>query len=204
MLLLENDVLYIKERAAETFLDDFIIASSTAAAVEKIATVDEKTNIYNIYKIKGYTRPSAVTADEEKVGTLASGNYTIPKGVTLLIPGDDIRTCRIGDADSNGSDHQSGSGFTNKRKLNLSDGTKINVSGNLSVYAEMSYNQPNNGQPVTYGWITMGKNTQIVAESGAVITCYGYITGNPDNSSVTITSGLNALMPASNAVFLSQ
>ena len=146
-------------------------------------------SIYNIYKIKGYTRPSAVTADEEKVGTLASGNYTIPKGVTLLIPGDDIRTCRIGDADSNGSDHQSGSGFTNKRKLNLSDGTKINVSGNLSVYAEMSYNQPYNGQPVTYGWITMGKNTQIVAESGAVITCYGYITGNPDNSSVTIKNG---------------
>lgn len=146
-------------------------------------------SIYNIYKIKGYTRPSAVTADEEKVGTLASGNYTIPKGVTLLIPGDDIRTCRIGDADSNGSDHQSGSGFTNVRKLNLSDGTKINVSGNLSVYAEMSYNQPYNGQPVTYGWITMGKNTQIVAESGAVITCYGYITGNPDNSSVTIKNG---------------
>lgn len=146
-------------------------------------------SIYNIYKIKGYTRPSAVTADEEKVGTLASGNYTIPKGVTLLIPGNDIRTCRIGDADSNGSDHQSGSGFTNKRKLNLSDGTKINVSGNLSVYAEMSYNQPYNGQPVTYGWITMGKNTQIVAESGAVITCYGYITGNPDNSSVTIKNG---------------
>ena len=146
-------------------------------------------SIYNIYKIKGYTRPSAVTAAEEKVGTLASGNYTIPKGVTLLIPGNDTRTCRIGDADTNGADHQSGSGFTNKRKLNLSDGTKINVSGNLSVYAEMSYNQPNNGQPVTYGWITMGKNTQIVAESGAVITCYGYITGNPDNSSVTIKNG---------------
>ena len=51
MLLFEKDVLYIKERAAETFLDDFIIASSTAAAVEKIATVDEKTNIYNIYKM---------------------------------------------------------------------------------------------------------------------------------------------------------
>lgn len=57
MLLFENDVLYIKKRAAKTFLDDFIIASSTAAAVETIATINEKTNIYKIlaqevYKIQ--------------------------------------------------------------------------------------------------------------------------------------------------------
>ncbi len=168
---------------------DFVLAMHDAEELYHLTGEAQVVIFESIYKIKGYTRPSAVTADEEKVGTLASGNYTIPKGVTLLIPGNDTRTCRIGDADTNGADHQSGSGFTNKRKLNLSDGTKINVSGNLSVYAEMSYNQPYNGQPVTYGWITMGKNTQIVAESGAVITCYGYITGNPDNSSVTIKNG---------------
>lgn len=122
-------------------------------------------------------------------GTLATGNYTIPKGVTLLIPGDDARTCRIGDADVNGTDHGSGSGFTNKRKLNVADGTMITVSGNLSVYAKMSYTQGYNGQPLTYGWIALGKNAHIVAESGAIITCYGYITGDFKNSSVAIKNG---------------
>ena len=143
----------------------------------------------SIYKIKGYARPSAVTAAEEKVGTLASGNYTIPKGVTLLIPGDDIRTCRIGDTSNTGEDHKSGSTQTNIRKLNLADGTTIVVIGNLTVYAEMSFSQNYNGLPLTYGWIKMGTNAHIIAESGAIVTCYGYITGDADNSSVTIKSG---------------
>lgn len=168
---------------------DFALVMHDAEELYHLTGEPQVVVFESIYKIKGYTRPSAVTADEEKVGTLASGNYTIPKGVTLLIPGDDIRTCRIGDADVNGADHGSGSGFTNKRKLNVADGTMITVSGNLSVYAEMSYTQRYNGQPLTYGWIALGKNAHIVAEFGAIITCYGYITGDFENSSVTIENG---------------
>jgi hypothetical protein len=71
----------------------------------------------------------------------------------------------------------------------VADGTMITVLGNLSVYAKMSYTMGWLGQPLTYGWVALGKNVHIVAEERAIITCYGYITGNSDNSSVTINSG---------------
>ena len=174
---------------------DFALVMHDAEELYHLTGEPQVVVFESIYKIRGYARPSAVTAAEEKVGTLASGNYTIPEGVTLLIPGDDIRTCRIGDADGNGADHGSGgsdtpgTSFTNKRKLNVADGTMITVLGNLSVYAKMSYTMGWLGQPLTYGWVALGKNVHIVAEESAIITCYGYITGNSDNSSVTINSG---------------
>lgn len=170
---------------------DFALAMKDAEQLYKSTKSEQVVIFESIYTIRDYSRPSSVTEANAKVGTLESGNYTIPAGVTLLIPGDAAYTCRVGDALTNGEDYQSGSSFTNIRKLNLAEGTNIAIKdkGNLSVYAEMSYNQPYNGQPVTYGWIAMGKNTHIIAESGAVITCYGYITGNPDNSSVTIKNG---------------
>lgn len=170
---------------------DFALAMKDAEQLYKSTKSEQVVIFESIYTIRDYSRPSSVTEANAKVGTLESGNYTIPAGVTLLIPGDAAYTCRVGDVLTNGEDYQSGSSFTNIRKLNLAEGTNIAIKdkGNLSVYAEMSYNQPYNGQPVTYGWIAMGKNTHIIAESGAVITCYGYITGNPDNSSVTIKNG---------------
>ena len=124
-------------------------------------------------------------------GTLDAGNYTIPKGVTLLIPGDDARTCRIGDAilADYGEKSTSSNPYTLKRKLSISDATTITVYGNLSVYAKMTWTMPYNGRPLSYGQIEMGTNSNIIAEDGAILTIYGYITGNVDNSSVTIKSG---------------
>lgn len=123
-------------------------------------------------------------------GTLDAGNYTIPKGVTLLIPGDDARTCRIGDAIlADYGERASSNPYTLKRKLSISDATTITVYGNLSVYAKMTWTIPYNGRPLSYGQIEMGTNSNIIAEDGAILTIYGYITGNVDNSSVTIKSG---------------
>lgn len=168
---------------------DFALAMKEAEQLYKSTNTEQVVIFESIYTIRGYARPSSVSEANAKIGTLASGDYTIPVGVTLLIPGDAAYTCRLGDAVTTGEDHQSGAGFNYVRKLNLADGTNIAIEGNLSVYAEMSYNQPYNGQPVTFGWINMGINSQIIAKSGAVITCYGYITGNPENSSVTVESG---------------
>ena len=165
---------------------DFALVMHDAEELYHLTGEPQVVVFESIYKIKGYTRPSAVTAAEEKVGTLASGNYTIPKGVTLLIPGNANRTCRIGDTQE--VDY-TGSSFTNIRKLIIADGTNINVKGNLSVYATMSNAMGTNGRPLNYGWIKMGTNAHIVAESGAIVTCYGYITGDANNSSVTINSG---------------
>lgn len=166
---------------------DFALALKDAEKLYNLTGQSQVVIFESIYKIKGYTRPSDVTATEEMTGTLASGNYTIPRGVTLLVPGDDNRTCRIGDAIA--ADYTSSNSFVNKSKLILSEGTTITVDGNLSVYATMCYNMPYNGQPVNFGWVDMKDNAHIVANPGSHITCYGYITGNPDNSSVTANSG---------------
>ena len=141
----------------------------------------------SIYKIKGYARPSAVTADEEKVGTLASGNYTIPKGVSLLVPGDDDRTILLGAATTDNT--EGSTTFLLKRKLIVSDATNIIVEGNVCVYATLSTTMGSNGRPNGYGQIQLGKNVHITAEPGAGMFVLGYITGDPDNSSVTMRSG---------------
>ena len=166
---------------------DFALAMKDAEQFYTSTNTEQVVIFESIYTIRGYARPSSVSEANAKIGTLASGDYTIPVGVTLLIPGDANRICRLGDATA--EDYLDVATFTNIRKLVLADGTNIIIAGNLSVYAQMSKSFSYLGQPVNYGWIDMGKNTHIVAKSGANITCYGYITGDPDNSSVTIENG---------------
>lgn len=139
---------------------------------------------------------NAAAASSSKVlyvyqsGDLAAGNYTIPANVTLLIPGDDANTVCTGDV-SNERDFIANTTTACKKYLTMEDNTTITVAskGAISIYAKMTYTQPYNGRPVTFGRLDMGNNCHIVVQSGAVLSALGYIIGDPTTSSVTIESG---------------
>ena len=125
-------------------------------------------------------------------GKLLSGDYTIPANVTLLIPGDDANTVCTGDVRL--SDFVSGatrSAIKCKKYLIMEENTRITVQnkGAISVYAKMSKTQPMNGTPYSYGRLDMGINCHITLEGGSVLSALGYITGNPETSSITAESG---------------
>ncbi len=127
-----------------------------------------------------------------KSGLLASRNYTIPSGITLLVPGDDEYTVSKGDVKI--TDFREGASRTAikcKRYLTLEENTNITVNGGgaISVYAKMSKTQPMNGTPYSYGRMDMGKNCHITIESGGVLSALGYIIGNPETSSITAKAG---------------
>ena len=123
-------------------------------------------------------------------GELKAGHYQIPAGLTLLVPGDDNNTLRVGDALlSDFSAPNPAPTRVCKKELTLQSGTTIEVYGSLSIYAALSMAMGSNGTPWTYGRIRMGENCHITLQDKAVLTAFGYITGNPDNSSVTAKSG---------------
>ena len=125
-------------------------------------------------------------------GKLLSGDYTIPANVTLLIPGDDANTVCTGDVRL--SDFVSGntrSSIKCIKYLIMEENTRITVlnKGAISVYAKMSKTQPMNGTPYSYGRLDMGVNCHITLKGGSVLSALGYITGNPETSSITAESG---------------
>ena len=123
-------------------------------------------------------------------GKLLSGDYTIPANVTLLIPGDNANTVCTGDV-NNERDYIANATSTCKKYLTMEANTTITVAskGAISVYAKMTYTQPHNGKPVTYGRLDMGNNCHILVQSGAVLSALGYVTGDHNTSSVTVESG---------------
>ena len=138
---------------------------------------------------------AAAQSSESKIlyvyqsGDLATGNYTITNGVTLLVPGDDALTAPNGNLTA--SDCGSSSSNTCKRYLKMEENTTIMVSSGASlvVYAKLSYTQTLNGMPYSFGRIEMAKDCHIDIQSGAVLYALGYITGDPTQSGVTIRSG---------------
>ena len=166
---------------------DFALALKEAEALYLRTGVSQVLIFESVFTIRGYTKPSAVTDAQNKEATLAAGDYIVPKGVTLLIPGDAERTVTIGVLSP--ADVLSATSFTHIRVLHVAEHTKITVNGNLCVHADLSQTQGYNGRPVTYGQIDLGTNSQIIANENAILSIYGYITGDPDNTSVTINDG---------------
>ena len=138
-----------------------------------------------------------VLNDKDGMGTevvLPKGTYTIPRGVVLLIPGDNAYTNRavLDETDYESAKNPSTTELHNSRyytKLNVEDGTKIIVEGGLNVYARLQINnQTWLGRPWRYGWIDLGENCTIDVENSASINIYGYITG-PLTTAITIKNG---------------
>lgn len=117
--------------------------------------------------------------------TLTKSNYTIPSGVTLLIPFDAAGTLYT---DKPGID-DSYSKPKDFRTLTMADGAKITVHGAISLSSKVNTKQGSNGCPSDYvGRITMQSGSEIVVENGGNLYAWGFITGS---GSVTANSGSN-------------
>ena len=116
-------------------------------------------------------------------GTLPAGNYTIPSGVTLLIPYDADNTLST----TKPKIVDTYTAPTVYRTLIMASGANITVNGAISVGAQQSAKYGSNGYVTgQYGKIAMNTGSSISVESGGALYTWGYITGS---GSVEIKSG---------------
>ena len=117
-------------------------------------------------------------------GSLLDGEYTIPKGITLLIPFDEAGTLYT-DTPDYVNKYESQSVF---KKLTIPSGSSITVNGAISVggkhFAGSSGSCCRTSGP--YGQIDMAAGSSITLNSGANLYAWGYITGDGE---ITATSG---------------
>ena len=114
----------------------------------------------------------------------AANKYTIPAGVTLLIPNSDNMADYVVHMDAL-TENQIGSGFSEKKKLTIGDGQDIDVYGDMCIYAKVA---ANSGAVGPYGRVHLEENSDITLKSGAHLNTLGYITGHK-NSSVIAENG---------------
>ena len=120
-------------------------------------------------------------ANNQNKITLASdgkitGNYTIPSGVTLLIPFDEAGTLYT-NAPAAIRTTPASKAF---RTLTMSEGTSITVNGAISLggryFAAAGGEQ---GRPVgDYGYIKMADNSSITVKNGGNLYAWGFISGS--------------------------
>ena len=105
-----------------------------------------------------------------------SGTYTIPKGITLLIPFDAAGTLYT-DAPAAIRTTPASKPF---RTLTMSEGTSITVNGAISLggrYFAAAGGQQ--GRPVgDYGYIKMADNSSITVKKGGNLYAWGFISGS--------------------------
>ena len=103
--------------------------------------------------------------------------YEVPAGVTLLIPGDAAYTCRKGILQNEDRVNNTVNPSAYCR-LDVADGTLINVNGSIYLHSGIHTVDKENGKPSIYGHMHLGDDVCITAKSGAKIYAWGYITGN--------------------------
>ena len=132
-------------------------------------------------------------------GTLSAGTYTIPAGVTLLIPFDAANslytTAALSTARSSGS--RDDGTFKDLyvipsayRTLTLADGANLIINGAMSLSAKHTYaagGQDAGSSPSgPVSFVQMQGNSNITVNNGGALYAYGFITGS---GSVTVNSG---------------
>ena len=125
-------------------------------------------------------------------GSVLAGNYTIPSGVTLLIPFDAGYTLKttVPTYENNSNTPKTRVLF---RQLTLVSGANITINGSLSVGGNL--HARNGGQMTAcvldnYGRLHMESGSNIVLNGN--LYCWGYITGN---GSINAKSGSNVYEP---------
>ena len=125
-------------------------------------------------------------------GVLPKGNYTIPSGVNLLIPGDAAHTYHTNlTRDAGDFLNQSGLASSEHIRWIVEEGTNITVqeNANILVYSRIiTYGNDDNGRPYQYGHIELKENCKLDFLNGSNLYVYGYITG-PLTSEITMNSG---------------
>ena len=119
------------------------------------------------------------TNKNEVLSPRANGAYTIPSGVTLLIPHNDkYKSGKPNDIEPKSNFEANEPAKVNYSKLSFAKNTKLTIQngGKLCVGASLSAIQRKNGAVINYGWIEMQNGSQIVAENGSNIYAWGFIT----------------------------
>ena len=105
-----------------------------------------------------------------------SGNYTIPTGITLLIPFDAAGTLYT-NAPAAIRTTPASKAF---RTLTMSEGTSITVNGAISLGGRyFAAGGGQQGRPVgDYGYIKMADNSSITVKNGGNLYAWGFISGS--------------------------
>ena len=105
-----------------------------------------------------------------------SGTYTIPAGITLLIPFDEAGTLYT-DAPAAIRTTPASKAF---RTLTMSEGTSITVNGAISLGGRyFAAGGGQQGRPVgDYGYIKMADNSSITVKNGGNLYAWGFISGS--------------------------
>ncbi len=178
----EKSYFSYENDAYKTFIKD----SKVGADFVKVETP--------VFAIRGddklYTDINSANADAQEGdvitlvsdGEIVAGNYTISKGVTLLVPFDDDNTCYTGiELPLSSYNYVEPIPY---RTLTLLDGAHLTIDGALSISSDVfavntrippaSSGGHVNGE---YGNMVMKKGSSMTVSSGAFLYAYGYILG---------------------------
>ena len=115
-----------------------------------------------------------------------SGNYTIPSGITLLIPFDEAKTCYTATPTATRSTAEA----KPFRTLTMAEGSSITLASGAAISVGGQYYAAPGGSKGTivgpYGFIKMESGSAITVQSGANLYAWGFISGS---GSVTVQSG---------------
>ena len=115
-----------------------------------------------------------------------SGNYTIPSGITLLIPFDEAKTCYAAAPTAT----RSTAAAKPFRTLKMTAGSSITLANGASISVGGQYYAAHGGSKGTmvgpYGFIKMESGSAITVQSGASLYAWGFISGS---GAVTVESG---------------
>lgn len=185
--ILSTDATYFMESTGDVAMEAVFVNSSSAPhfAVSNTYLYD------NLVDALTKADSSGIIALLNS-GTLSAGNYTIPYGVTLLIPFDDANTVittnmndHVEDSWGSTPDDAAFPAKTLYRQLTMSSGTKLIVAngGMLNVGSRASTQMV--GQVGPYGAIKMESNSNITVQDGGALYSWGYVNGS---GTVTVES----------------
>lgn len=134
------------------------------------------------------------TEAEKRQGILPKGNYKIPAGITLLIPGDNTYKSFDGNNINDFYNQTQEEGTAQLyRKLIVETGTTFDVEGNISLSVDKLYSagaDKYNSRPGSYGQIELQSNAKITLRNGAGLYAFGYLTGDKTSSVVAENGSL--------------
>ena len=115
-----------------------------------------------------------------------SGNYTIPSGITLLIPFDEAKTCYTATPTAT----RSTAAAKPFRTLTMAEGSSITLASGAAISVGGQYYAAQGGAQGKivgpHGFIKMESGSAITVKSGASLYAWGFISGS---GAVTVESG---------------
>lgn len=110
-----------------------------------------------------------------ELDTSEKKEYTVPVGVTLVVPGEQTYRYRVGAMEKEDIVERAGATLKEFVTFTMPEDAVLNVHGNLSVYAIL--NSDGRTAPSSYGHIYMKKGAKINIKNGGNANVYGFITG---------------------------